>query len=358
MKGSSRFRPSAASVPLLVALGACVEPGHVERQWTALGRPASAEVWATSARAARELADALPEGMDRVEATMSRQRPDSELNRINAEALHGYYRVADHDLFRAVALACDYAKASDGAYDPTLGPLLRLYEGAGSAPPDAARIAQALSLVGWEGVAIERGLFSLRFRRPGIELDLAGLIEGYALDVTARKFVRAGSLAGLLRLGHQAYAWGRPPHTPEWWVDLLDPRSADARRFARLRIDVSRGIGASGGGGPGAPVLDPRSGGPAASDVVAAIAIADSAADAIAVSRALLVSGSIRAGALLGERTHRVEAILLVDGAGEPQVIASASLRQRLELAEALAREAGGRLSFLLPPQRLVGRLD
>ena len=95
-------------------------------------------------------------------------------------------------------------------------------------------------------------------------------------------------------------------------------------------------------------VLDPRSGRPAASDVIVAVAIADSVADAIAVSRALLVGGSGRAGALLS-KTRRVEALLLVGSESRPYFIASASLRGRLELAG----DAAGDLRFLLPPAKL-----
>ena len=105
-------------------------------------------------------------------------------------------------------------------------------------------------------------------------------------------------------------------------------------------------------------VLDPRSGKPASSDVVVAVAIADSAADAIAISRALLVGGLSRAGLMLSEKTRRVEAVLVVAGDGEPYVLASASLRDRVELSAALAAEAPGGLRFLLPPAELEGRLE
>jgi hypothetical protein len=89
-----------------------------------------------------------------------------------------------------------------------------------------------------------------------------------------------------------------------------------------------------------------------------AIALADSVADAIAVSRALLVGGSSRAGILLSEKTRRVESILLLRGDGEPYVVASASLQGSIELHDALAEEAAAGLRFLLPPSELKGRLD
>lgn len=342
----------------LPALVGCVEPVRLERTWTALDRPASAEVWTTTERAARVLLDEFPLATERVEATMSLASPESELNRVNEEAAGAYYRLADRDLFRAIALAVDYAKASEGDYDPTIGPVLRLYERSLPAPPDSEALASAQEAVGWDAVVLERELFAVHFLRPDIQLDLDGMIEGYAIDVAARKFVRTGSLAGVLRLGHHVYAWGRPPDRDIWWIDVTDPRSAETRALVRVRIDGSRGIGVSGAGGASDLVLDPRSGAPASSDVAVAVALADSVADAIAVSRALLVGGSSRAGILLSEKTRRVESILLLRGDGRPHVLASASLQGRVEIHDALAAEAAGGLRFLLPPSELKGRLD
>jgi thiamine biosynthesis lipoprotein len=345
----------AGSLPALVG---CVEPAHLERSWTALGHPASAEVWTATEREARTLLDEFPLATERVEATMSLANPESELNRLNAEAADAYYRLADHDLFRAVALAVDYARASEGDYDPTLGPVLRLYERSRPALPDSDALAAARERVGWDAVVLERELFAVHFLRPGMQLDLDGMIEGYAIDVAARKFVRTGSLAGVLRLGHHVYAWGRPPDRDVWWIDVTDPRSAEPRPIVRIRIDGSRGIGVSGSGGASDLVLDPQSGAPASSDVMVAIALADSVADAVAVSRALLVGGSSRAGVMLSEKTRRVESVLVVRGNGNPHVVASASLQGRVELHDALAAEVAGHLRFLLPPSELKGRLD
>jgi len=347
----SRLKPIACLVGLLVLPG-CIEPAHVEGDWTALGRPASAELYTLSERDARALLEDFSRAMRLVESKMSLAQPGSELQQLNLEAQSGYYRVTDRDLFRCVTLALDYARASEGTYDPTIGPLTLLYDRARPGLPDEGAIDRALEHVGWERVALERKLFAVHFLSPEMRLDLSGMVEGYALDVAARKFVRTGSLGGVLRLGHQIYAWGLPPGEQSWSVEVTDPRVEEPTPLARIRLQSSRGIGVSGSGGDSELVLDPRTGRPAAGDVIVAVAIADSVADAIAVSRALLVGGSSRAGALLS-KTRRVESLLLVRGAGEPYVIASASLQGRLELMGELAGEPSGGPRFLLPPSEL-----
>ncbi len=339
-------------LPGLLSLVGCIEPAYVEGGWTALGRSASAELYTVSERDAEALLEQLPEAMRRVESTMSLAQSDSELQRLNLEAQSGYYRVTDRDLFRCVALALDYARATAGTYDPTIGPLTLLYDRARPGVPDEAAIERAREHVGWDRVVLERKLFAVHFLSPEMRLDLSGMVEGYALDVAARKFVRAGSLGGVLRLGHHIYAWGLPPGQESWSVDVTDPRASEATPLARMRLSSSRGIGVSGSTGASELVLDPRSGRPAASDVIVAVAIADSVADAVAVSRALLVGGSSRAGALLS-KTRRVESLLVVRSGPELRVIASASLRGRLELLGELAAEPADGPRFLLPPSKL-----
>ena len=100
------------------------------------------------------------------------------------------------------------------------------------------------------------------------------------------------------------------------------------------------------------PVFDTTTGYPVSSGVIAAIAIADSAGDADAMSTALHASGYRRAADLLS-RTRRVEAVLLVEGETGPYVLASGSLRDVLKLPPMVAQEVGGQVRFLLPPQQL-----
>lgn len=315
-----------------------------------MGRPASAEIYTTTARGAAILMEEFPAAMERVEASMSVERDGSELNAVNREAVSGFYRVEDHDLYRCIGLALDYARASDRDFDPTIGPVSRLYRRDPTRPPADGEIEQALEHVGWRGVVMERGVWSLRFRDPEVLLDLGGMVEGYALDVAVRKFVRAGSRAGLLRLGTYAYAWRQPPGSSAWSVELDDPRQA-GRPLATVLL-ASRVLAVAGQGGDSERVLDPHDGRPASSDVRVAVAIADSAADAGAISRAMLVGGSRRAGALLA-RTNRVEAILVVGGPQGRYVLASASLVGRFEPSQPLADEAQGGIRFLLPPADL-----
>jgi thiamine biosynthesis lipoprotein len=336
---------------LTSALTGCVEPVRVEREWPAMGATANAEVYATTERAALEILDGMQEGVEHVAGSMTLEVEGSELNRLNAEAQSGPYVLTDNDLFRCIRLALDYAKASGGSFDPTLRPLTRLYEK--DAEPSDPAVAQALARVGWRDVVTEKEARAVRFRRAGMELDLGGIAHGYAIDVAKRNFALSGSRSGRIRIGHHAYAWRTPPGEEAWRERLSDPRNS-SRSLGEVLIE-SRGIAISGPAESMAarsPVLDSRTGRPTSSNVILAVGVADSGADADAVSTALLAGGTRRAGQFLSE-TRRVEGILLVQEEGEPYLLVSASLRERFFPSAELESEVQGRIRYLLPPASL-----
>ena len=289
--------------------------------------------------------------MARAESTLTLDDEGSELRRLNAKSRDDAYFIQNRDLYRCIRLALDYARASDGVFDPTLRPLTRLYENDGD-PTDEA-VEAALERVGWERVILEREALAVRFRGSGMEFDLSGIAPGYALDVAARSFALPGSRAGLLRLDEHLFVWGVPPGQDIVRLSVPDPRDP-ARSLGELRVKT-RGIAAFARVGRRGPLLDPATGRPTKSNVLVAMALADSTADADAIGTALLVGGSLRAGSFLS-KTRRVEAVLLVEEqGGDPYLLASGSLEGRFEPSAALLREAPAGLRFLLPPTRIAG---
>jgi thiamine biosynthesis lipoprotein len=352
--------------PLLVTAAVlsagCAEPTLQQATWSVYDGSveARAEIHAYAERDALRAIEEIRESLVTVEEKML-SAENGALAVLNREAAADYHVVEDQDLYRCVLLALDYAKVSMGAFDPTVGSLTALYErhAALGSVPSAEAIDRALSGVGWQNVAIADERRAFRFRRPGMALDLGGVAKGFSLDVAARTFARPGILGGVVQVGGNAYAWGEALNRSEWVVAIPDPRDP-GHELLRIRT-ANRGIAVSGhrlvvGGGskPDArPVLDPETGRPAATDLLAAVGIADSAADADALSTALFVAGSMR-GAELLKKMRRVEAVLVVRGDETgPRILASASLRGRLELSSQLAGESDAEVRYLLPPQAL-----
>ena len=347
-----RRRLTVECLALLALFAGCAEPVHKSASWTSLdGAPVTVEVFMmTEPDAELALRDAR-QAIERINALMSFQRSDSELSRLNRRAAEGYYAVPDPDLYRCLVLALDYAKTSRGAFDPTIGALARLYRSPDGAPrsPRTEEIVAGLEAVGWGRVTVATEARAVRFRQPGMQIDLGGVAGGFALDVAARNLTRSGSRAALLRQGGNYYAWNQPPGRATWTVPIQDPRDPD-RLLVTVQV-ANRGVAVSGQvSGSSGLVLDPQSGRPVATDVLAAVAIADSAADADALSTALVASGYLRATDLLG-RMRQVEAILLVRGENGARLLASGTLADRLETSPDLETEIGGDVRYLLPPR-------
>jgi len=303
----------------LAACASCVEPGHERAEWITDGVAASAEVHTTLRADAvpllREMERRLGAGIARLEP----QAAESAIGRLNRATRGELQRVDDLDAFRCLALALAYARASDGAYDPTLG-----------AP------------AGWRQVALARELRAVRLPESTLALDLGEVGHGCALDWAARVFARPGTRAGVLRLGQAIWAWREPPDSATWRVRVPDPR--DPRRSLLTIRVANRALATAGRSGFRAAAATPSS------DVRAALALAGSAADAAALAQVLLAAGSLEAARTL-ERTRGAEALLVVDArGGRPFVLVSAALEGHVEPSAELVSETAADLRFLLPP--------
>lgn len=352
--------PYLVAFVALTALPRCSEPIHVERRWTVMGTYASARVYAEAEGDADRVLDDIRAALERVDASMSNWKDDSELSRLNREAAERPFVVEDPDLLRCIRMSLEYARVTRGAFDPTVGPLMRAYGFRPLDPrvPDDASLEEARAGVGWEKVAVVDGARAVRFEAPGVEIDLGGIAKGYALDVAAREFARARVWGALIGLGGDLYAFGHPPGRATWTIGVRDPDDP-SRIMASVEL-ANRAISTSGDyeqrftrdGTSYGHIMARETGRPARSDVVSATAIADGGADSDALSTAMFVAGSPSAAEYL-ERARRVEAILLVEGREGRTLLVSASLEGKIEVDPGFASRIGGRVRYLLPPRAL-----
>jgi thiamine biosynthesis lipoprotein ApbE len=177
----------------------------------------------------RDLASQLFEGafeeIERVEAALSNYRTSSELSRINRNAADAPV-VTDREVFDLLARALDYGRRTDGAFDITVGKLMKawgFFRGSGHYPSDE-ELADARTETGWQNVRLDNGRRSVYFLKRGLELDLGGIGKGYALDRVAALLREAGVKAALISSGSSSiYAIGAPPGRAGWSARVPDP---------------------------------------------------------------------------------------------------------------------------------------
>lgn len=187
------------------------------------------------ARANRAIAAAFRAVRD-VDARMSVHRADSELSRVNASAGRGPAG-AGPALREVVAMACEGARRSHGAYDPTVLPLMKLYGFYGAArdaAPSAREVDAVLATMGADGVQV--GDDTVALARAGAGLDLGSIGKGWAVDRAIAAMRAAGVRDGLVDLGGNVFAMGTPGDgAPGWSVGVFHPVTGELDRTFVLR---------------------------------------------------------------------------------------------------------------------------
>jgi thiamine biosynthesis lipoprotein len=262
---------------------------------------------------ADEAANAALDEIDRLEAQLTVYRDTSEVTRLNQLAPYTSL-VVEEGLFELLETSARLHAESEGAFDVTAGALIKawgFFRGPRRVPSEEER-ARALERVGMEHVALDRGGRSVRYRKPGLEINLGSIGKGYALDRAAALLRNEWNLtSALLHGGHSSvYAIGVPPGDrgpcassgpsresgSGWSVGLRHPWDTEKSLGAvRLR---DRALGTSAAtyrhleheGRKLGHLLDPRTGWPA-EGMASASVLAPTAAEADALATVFYING-------------------------------------------------------------------
>jgi len=249
----------------------------------------------------------------------------SEVAEIGRQAGVAPVRVGP-DLIELLSRALFFAEISGGAFDPTIGPLTELWE---AGIPGAEEIGAALRLVNWRELEVDRVAGTAFLRRPGMSLDLGGMVKGYAADEAARLAREAGAGRALMDFGGDIVALGqrqsrdgalqrlfsrRVSEDLPWRIGIQRPFGEPGTHVAVIEardsgISTSAAYGIHAGAGL---VLSPETGMPPETGLLSVTVIAGSAADADGLSTAALVMGYARARAMI-DSLPGVEAVFLFD---------------------------------------------
>jgi len=259
--------------------------------------------------------EAAFEEIERLEETLSMFRPTSEISRINR--LAGQRPVTtDGEVFGLLEKALSYSRMTHGAFDVTVGPLMRAWGffRAQGRLPDGDELAAARSKTGYEKVQLDPPSRIVRFTAPEMEIDLGAIGKGYAVDCAISVLSEAGIAAALVDAGSSTIsALGAPPGSSGWRVHVPDPLQR-SKSLSTLALR-DRSISTSGNyerffelnGKTYGHILDPRTGTPA-HGVLQASLVAANATMSDALSSAAFVLGT-EAGAELVEELNGVEAM-------------------------------------------------
>ena len=245
-------------------------------------------------------ADAAFDEVGRLDAMLSNYRAESEWSKVNRHAVEAPVKVSP-ELFELLSACVAYSRESGGAFDITVGPLMKVwgfYKGSGRLP-GRAEVAAALPNVDYRYIHLDSAAQSVWFDRSGVELDPGGIGKGYAIDRMVAVLRQQGVQIALVAASDSSiYGMGAPPTEPKGWrVSIKDPRNA--RRMVAEAFLKDMSISTSGSsekffraeGRIYAHIMDPRTGYPAQGSLSVSV-IAPRTIDSEAWAKPYFVNGS------------------------------------------------------------------
>ncbi|HEY9054196.1 MAG TPA: FAD:protein FMN transferase [Rectinemataceae bacterium] len=256
--------------------------------------------------------------LSEIESRMSANKDGTEIAAINAAAGKQAVKVSP-DTFYVITKALEYAKLSKGAFDPSVGPLVKLW-GIGTDEarlPSKQEISAALGLIDYRLVETDAAKQTVKLLKPGMRLDLGAIAKGYAADEVSAILQRHKVKSAVVDLGGNVLVFGEKRDGSPWRVGVQDPVSERGEYLGLIagkamtvvtsgvyeRYFIEQGIRYH-------HILDTKTGYPVKNGLVSVTIVASASIDADGLSTTVFALGLERGMALI-ESMPNVEAVFV-----------------------------------------------
>lgn len=237
-----------------------------------------------------------------IENRMSNTIDTNDVSLINENAGIKPVKVND-DVYYVIEQAKYFAELSNGAYEPTIGPLVELWNITGTdekerdSIPTEEQIKQKMALVDYNNLELMEDNF-VYLNKKGMKLDLGGIVKGYAADEVKRIFKEHEINSAIIDLGGNVYALGEKENGEPWKIGIQDPFEVAGNYMGILNVK-DRSIVTSGdyeryfeyNGKRYHHIIDAKTGYPSENEVSGVSIASDKSIDGDALSTALFVLG-------------------------------------------------------------------
>ena len=246
--------------------------------------------------------------LETINDQMSTYRPESELSRFNRSNETDWFPVSP-ETATVVARALEISRQTDGAFDPTVGPLVRLWhfgpEPGERAVPGDDEIAEALERVGYDQISARLDPPALRKTHPHVELDLSAIAKGYGVDAIVELLADQGIDSCMVEIGGEVAARGQKANGRSWKIGIQRPDQLRGLIAATIALQ-GEALATSGDyrnffevdGVRYAHTIDPSTGKPVTHQLASASVVADDCMTADALATALMVLGPAKGNEL------------------------------------------------------------
>ncbi|AOT72760.1 FAD:protein FMN transferase [Geosporobacter ferrireducens] len=301
-----------------------------------LGTYLQISIWTEDQQKGKEVIAECFRRIQEIEQNMSVNIEDSEVTKINKNA--GIEQVAvSNDTAFVLGKAKEYAALTKGAYDPSIGPLVKLWgiETDHERVPEKNEIDEALKYVNYNAIQIQDEN-KIKLADRGMFIDLGGIAKGYAADEVANILRKRGIQHAMVNLGGNVYALGNKIDGDDWKVGIQNPYEPTGTHMGIVEINNMTVVSSGNyeryfmkGDIRYHHIIDPKTGYPAENGVISTVIISNSSIDADALSTGIYVLG-LEKGMELIENINDVECIIITEDKG---VYLSSGMEGKLKIS-------------------------
>jgi thiamine biosynthesis lipoprotein len=317
------MRPLSGAI-LIAGLAGCILPNaraltRYEFTERHMSTPCEIKLYAPSEEAANEAASVAYAEIAAIDAAMNDWKADSEISQLGNSP--GRDLPVSWRLFKVLEASIHYSRLSDGAFDITVGPVVKLWRRAKEEKklPSPEDLRKALESVGCRHLSLDPAKRTARLEVAGMSLDVGGIAKGYACDRALAVLSRHGITRALVNTGGGMAFGDPPPGEKGWRIGLADTED--------VLLLANCGVATSGdweryvdiGGKRYSHIVDPKTGlGLTNRALVTVVAPTGIAADAL--TKCVMIPGPDR-GIRLAESLPGTQAWMRWEDAGRERVV-------------------------------------
>ncbi len=306
-------------VLMAISLAACSnsEVAPYENEEFAMGTIIRQRIYHENAE---DISKQVIERIREIEDGMTINKAGGEINNLNSSAGKGFVQLSKDTLF-VLSKAKEISQLSDGAFDVTIGPLVKEWDLLGENPeiPLKERIDSLLELVDYKDITIDKPNTKAKLENKGQIVDLGGIAKGFAGDEAIEVYCENGVQSAFISLGGNIVALGGKTDGSPWKIGIRDPRGSEGSYIGIVSVK-DKAVVSSGdyerfferNGVRYHHILSPKTGYPADSGLIGSTIISDFSIDADALSTATFVLGLEKSMALI-KKFDGVEAVFVTD---------------------------------------------
>jgi len=251
----------------------------------------------------KEVQSLIDDLLLKVNKEMSTYLKESEISYFNQTDRLGWLKISP-DFLQVSKFALALARDTEGAFDPTIGPLVNLWgfgPGGSRKVPKEKEISEAKKRVGFDKIILNEKTNEIKKKVPGVYLDLSSLAKGFGVDKVAEFLMAKGSNVYMVEIGGEVRTLGKKADGSSWRIAIEAPHPvSQGESYQRVLELNSMALATSGSyrnffmqdGKKYSHTIDVHSGRPVAHSVASvSVAHKDSCMKADALATALMAMG-------------------------------------------------------------------